>query len=1189
MDDKSQKRQLGEQLLHEAAEHVVKKPRVGSFDTGRTSHFSGQGIQLAGHGDFNVYKGNVNIATTNAAPTTEAGNCLRDLFTTDPSDDRTAMKRKKGNRATGTCEWILETEELTAWLGQGQTSNVLWLYGNPGTGKSTMAIFLTEQLSTIFSATEGKTLAYFFCDSSFDKRKTATSVVRGLLLQLVQQHPNLIDYILPKYNERGKDLFQSFDALWAIFMAVATDQKTGQKYCVIDALDECDQESQKVLLQQFQETFHSQDAPSNVQIFVTSRPYSEIREYLDEFTNKDLASFSQAKKDIDQCIEERVADLVKKKHYTAKVKEQVSNILRNKAENTFLWVGLACEELKEVPSKDAVKVLQNMPKGLHSLYETLLNTAQEESGTDILRHILSLVAVCMRPLSVLELSEACQLYEEEVDIETRVQFTRDQIASCRLMIIVQDEKVLLLHQSVKDYLVGTNSRYFIDELEAHANIVHRCVSLLMEEFHRREQSRMHFISYAIERWPDHARMAQLKFEVRDSEAEFFQVNSPSREHWLKALLHDRLWDNDITAHMSILHIAGRWGIAPLVDYITACNQNYPEETDAKRISSIDVNCVDSHNATPIEMAAKWGSISVISKLLCLGAEINEYVVAAAAKNNRNGEEVMTLLLDQRGDQITITEYIVKAAARNSKTEVMALLLDRRRDEITITKSIVKTAARHSKKEVMALLLDRGGDQIIITEDIAKAAAINYNKEVMALLFDRCGHQITITNDIVKAAAGNYHSKEVMALLLGRYGDQIAITEDILTTAATNGGEGNKIMTLLFDQCGDQIIITEDIVKAAAGNPRKGKEILALLFRQCREQIIITEDVLKAAAGNWEEAETIMTLLFDQCGDQIIITEDIVKVAASNRGKGKEVMALLLERYKDQIAITNSIITSVVLNEENSKEIIQLLLDQCGNQITITELDLETVAENSGGGQGVLALLLGHCEGQIDIVEDIVIAAARNMENGKEVMAVLLDWFGDEITITEDVINAAVTNEKSGKEVMALLLDRCGCQIAITDDVIEAAAVCGQTEMLNLFSQRNFFISDWDKWHDISRFYDAARSGYVHIIKQLLDRGVNPDLKNDLGHTPLSIAAWYGHEAVVKVLAERIDVDINSRTDLFRETPLMLAASENFERTVAILLDAGANPKLKNRRGHTASTIARRSGYEKIVDILEKAE
>ncbi|PKK41773.1 hypothetical protein CI102_14140 [Trichoderma harzianum] len=287
--------------------------------------------------------------------------------------------------------------------------------------------------------------------------------------------------------------------------------------------------------------------------------------------------------------------------------------------------------------------------------------------------MLSLVAVCMRPLSVLELSEACQLYKEEVDIETRAQFTRDQIASCRLMIIILDKKVLLLHQSVKDYLVGANSNYFINELEAHANVVYRCVNLPMETYHGKEQSNIPFFKYAIERWPDHARMAKSRFEVRDSEAEFFQVNSQSREHWLEAL-YDH-WDRNgipedydipgddedpeiynIPRNMSILHIAGRWGIASLVDYIA--KQVRQESNTKKLISSLDLDCVDSDNATPIELAIKCGSVSVISKLLSLGAEVNERSVTAAAKDWKHGEEIITLLFNRYGDQILITEGII---------------------------------------------------------------------------------------------------------------------------------------------------------------------------------------------------------------------------------------------------------------------------------------------------------------------------------------------------------------------------------------------------------------------------------------------------------------------------------------------------------------------------------------------------
>ncbi|KAH8751120.1 hypothetical protein F5883DRAFT_578658 [Diaporthe sp. PMI_573] len=111
-----------------------------------------------------------------------------------------------------------------------------------------------------------------------------------------------------------------------------------------------------------------------VRSMITSRPYQEIDEVLREFPHKDLASFEESKGDIDKFINEKVADLQRKKRYTPKVTSDVTQMLRDKSEGIFLWIGLACAELNQVVSKDAVKRLQDIPKGLVSLYSKLLNT-----------------------------------------------------------------------------------------------------------------------------------------------------------------------------------------------------------------------------------------------------------------------------------------------------------------------------------------------------------------------------------------------------------------------------------------------------------------------------------------------------------------------------------------------------------------------------------------------------------------------------------------------------------------------------------------------------------------------------------------------------------------------------------------------------------------------------------------------
>ena len=83
------------------------------------------------------------------------------------------------------------------------------------------------------------------------------------------------------------------------------------------------------------------------------------------------------------------------------------------------------------------------------------------------------------------------------------------------------------------------------------------------------------------------------------------------------------------------------------------------------------------------------------------------MVEAAAGNEWSGEEIITLLLDQRGGDILITEGVVKAAVRNrgSGEGIMTLLLNRRGGDVPITKGVVTQIAKNFSKEIMTLLLD----------------------------------------------------------------------------------------------------------------------------------------------------------------------------------------------------------------------------------------------------------------------------------------------------------------------------------------------------------------------------------------------------------------------------------------------------------------------------------------------------
>ena len=832
-----------------------------------------------------------------------------------------SLQRKKGDRAKGTCEWILETEALRAWLNPEQavglnkgSGNILWLWGNPGTGKSTMTMCLVERLREKFRTTNQKTLSYFFCDFNFDARRSATSVVRGLILQLIQQHPRLLDYLVPKYRQRKQDIFDSFDALWDMLLKMAADETTGQTFFIIDALDECDEESRQTLVKQLQRNFQHESS-SKIRLLITSRPYQEIKEYLQEFSHKDLASIPDSKKDVDRFIHEKVADLAAKKQYTTKAKEQITNILKYKSEKTFLWVGLACEELSQVLSKHAVNCLKEMPPGLNVLYQKLLDNALGKSQTSykVVKEVLGLVAVSFRHLSILELSSACQNYPDE-DEETRIQFTRDDITTCRLLVVIQDERVLLLHQSVKDFVFSDSAQQLVQEMDSHAEAAYKCMDQLIHNFALVKDGpslENTFSSYASSYWDHHARRAQDKFEVKQSQTVFFEVNSPSRDAWIDGRgcgFHYRsfirLSPIKIPRGASALHVTGYCGIPAIVDYV--CHSHH-QGTASDFFTMLESK--DQSGYTPLAAAALKGNEVVLRKLLECGAQMTAGVARKAAKNRENGKEVIMLLLE-RSKEVQITEVVVLIVAKYFD-EVMTLLLNRLEEKVQITQTVLRGAARNSRRngeKLMALLLDRRGKEVQITEEVVEAAAGNRgNGEKMITLFlDRCGEEVQITQKVVETAAGNeYNGEMVMALLFDRRGKEIQITQKVVEAAAGNYGNGEKVMALLLNRCGKEVQITEKVVEAAAGNLFNGENVMALLLNRCGKEVQITEKVVEAAVGNRYSGEKLMALLFNRRGNEVQITQGVVEAVARNDVSGEKVMTLLIDRRREEVERSRS--------------------------------------------------------------------------------------------------------------------------------------------------------------------------------------------------------------------------------------------------------------------------------------------
>jgi len=120
---------------------------------------------------------------------------------------------------------------------------------------------------------------------------------------------------------------------------------------------------------------------------------------------------------------------------------------------------------------------------------------------------------------------------------------------------------------------------------------------------------------------------------------------------------------------------------------------------------------------------------------------------------------------------------------------------------------------------------------------------------------------------------------------------------------------------------------------------------------------------------------------------------------------------------------------------------------------------------------------------------------------------------------------------------------------------------------------------------------AADGGYDKSVKLLLGAGSNINAKDADGYTALIRAAKRGHVGAVRLLlakkanvvAKKANVDIQEKDG---DTALIKAARFKYLEIVKLLLDNGASFSIKNREGDTALDLVP-SKHQDIIDLLKK--
>ncbi|KAI0098626.1 hypothetical protein GGR51DRAFT_426684 [Nemania sp. FL0031] len=1091
-------------------------------------------------------------------------------------------KRERETFLEGTGSWLISHSVFRKWKDES-ASSLLWLHGIPGSGKSKLTSLVIEDALEAFQNQQAPSPAYFYCSRNpaepgrSDPEKILASIVRQLssfgpgkpLLQpTIKTYDSQEDEGFPIHSLQLQD---SYDLLLQILGSYPT------AIIIIDALDECNQQTRQKLLNKLQDILHK--SPTLVKIFVSSRDDQDIKYNLRGYPTLELSSGLNSG-DISHFVECETKLLIKqgrllqlsnrKLELSRKIRWEISD----GAHGMFRWASLQLAALCDLVTDGAIlERLGRLPRSLEELYEEILSKIQHYSAkTDRIyaENALAWLLCSQRKLKSHEFLTAISTSDRSPE-----PLSKDQVLQlcCNLVVFdLSDDSFRFAHLSVREFLEA-RSAYCASTINS---IVARvCLKTLMACDGAAQTSDLY--SYASYFWAAHCEDADNEREKGPLQIlleEFLSNTAPQApfgtwngykfDYKFDYLNGWRLYSK---LRDSQQHRPCRLVVASLFNFVGIIKSELQQKPDPKKL----------HDCA--RLSASHGAIRA-SKLL-FGSNnftVTEDIATAAAGNDRNGIEITTLLLE-KCSRVEITEGIVAAAAGNGHAgiKIMTLFLEKC-NRVEVTEAMVKTVIDNLEggTEMMALLLENCSP-INITDGMVTAMVRNptKGKAVLSLLLDKCNN-IEITESMVKAAVGNeFESRlsagEVIGMLLKRC-NQVKVTGRMVDAAAVNWPNGGAVLAQLLNKCnelkipegtagtsennlptGNEVLILRPDWRTTVRehiNVRLEKEVIALLLQKKASQTEVKENAIQAT-GDIEDGE-IIALLIERNRHKNEITETTIKAARDN--KNCRAVALLLIEKDGQKEVTDNVVKATA--DDGKREIMTLLIKKDNDQIT----DLVNIAASNPNSE-LMALLLEKCDDRVRITEKVVKAAASN--SNSRIMSLLLKTKGRQIMITNNVLKAAVENENG--EIMVLLIEQDHehitdlmkiavsnwnskvvarffertSQVKITEDILKIAAGNSNSKVMALVLRKAGQVAITEEVVKV-----AAGNWNSDVMALLLENGVQAQITEDV----VEIAARNPNSKLIALLLE------NGSKAKVTEEAVKFAAGNRNRNVMALLLE-----------------------------------
>ena len=641
------------------------------------------------HADQSIEVGSVTISDKLEA-------CIRALGQTDPKYDRDTLLDCGHQMPEGTCQRILENGVFQKWKSEEDSEQpLIWVCEQPGMGKTTMAIFISQYLEQSEHTKDDYWVLYYFCDAQNVDRNTAACILKGFILQLYQKRPRLGAILYDDYRIQGDALLQpsSIAALWGIFEKMVSESPVKRIFCIIDGVDQCQEKTLDHFLKKLKKYFmvHNQKSdlkkadttqngssdatlPTNAQprrgpelrmIILSDEDPSCIVRELNPFprllVGDDGAQTraSDLKRVVEANAEKISARCSGNKKPNKETTEIISQALGDGEDRSFLWVSLVTEKLMTMKHSQIKKYLAQIPKTVEGLYIQELVEIPPHQRPQVAA-ILKWVTLAVKPLSILELTKAVKYSLNSSFSKKNLQ---KALGMCKGLVQKRKKKVILAHQLVETFLFGKWSPlrqnkglndFVFDKSNAHSELANTCIAYLQgsanleksrkvrlkpgDELNTEDAaffSKHPFLEYAIANWTFHAKQGNI--ETTNYDVPFFKDDSVRRRRWWKShwisQRHLFAWKWTTPGNFSLLHLAAFFDIVPLALYVERRG----------RIQEF-LGAEDHLGKKPINWATERSQAAMVRFLLEKGEFDNEALRQAAQTGDVS---IIKMLLENR--------------------------------------------------------------------------------------------------------------------------------------------------------------------------------------------------------------------------------------------------------------------------------------------------------------------------------------------------------------------------------------------------------------------------------------------------------------------------------------------------------------------------------------------------------------